>query len=97
VGAPPADDRGAARPGDAGPDRLPDDLAFRSAAAPGLEEDDLFIALMVGSAVSALWGDGRSWPAPDPDERWDEERERRRRHERLLRSWDVISPEIDPE
>jgi hypothetical protein len=94
VCAAPADD--ARRPGPDG-DRLPDDTAFRSAAAPGLDEDDLFIALMVGSAVSALWGQGRSWPDPDPDEGWDPERERRRRHERLMRSWDVISPEIHPE
>lgn len=79
-------------------DRVPDDTTFRSAAAPGLDEDDLFIALMVGASVSALWGDGRSWPAADHhDEGWDEERERRRRHERLMRSWDVISPEIHPE
>jgi hypothetical protein len=97
MGERPDEDAPRREPPDADRDRIPDDLCFRSAAAPGLEEDDLFIALMVGSAVSALWGDGRSWPSGEPDEAWDEERERRRRHERLMRTWDVINPEIHPD
>jgi hypothetical protein len=93
----PDDDARRSEPRETAGRRVPDDLCFRSAAAPGLDEDDLFIALMVGSAVSALWGDGRPWPDAARDDAWDEERERRRRHERLMREWDVISPEIHPD
>ncbi|MEQ8833328.1 MAG: hypothetical protein RIB67_02640 [Miltoncostaeaceae bacterium] len=70
---------------------LPDDLQFRTGAAPGLDEDDIFIAMLAG-AFSGVWGDGRAWPAAGPDERWSEDAERRRRHDRLLRSWDPIPP-----
>jgi hypothetical protein len=97
VGTRPGDDAPRREPAAGDRDRIPDDLRFRSAAAPGLDEDDLFIALMVGSPVSALWGDGRSWPVDESDRAWDEERERRRRHERLMRTWDIINPEIHPE
>lgn len=59
---------------------------FRSLAAPGLEEDDLFAALHGLPLPGPYWGDG--WPTrPDPDRPWCEERERRLRHEELLRKW----------
>ena len=64
----------------------PDDTVFRSLAAPGLEEDDLFAALSGLSTPGAIWGDGWGRSA-DPACRWDEELERRGRHEQLLRKW----------
>jgi hypothetical protein len=60
---------------------------FRSLAAPGLEEDDLFVAMQGFPAPSAFWGEG--WPAlrRDDDRPWCEDEERRRRHEALMRKW----------
>ena len=69
-------------------DRGPDDAVFRSLAAPGLEEDDLYAALQGLPVPGPYWGDG--WGrAPAADLPWDEERERRRRHEALLRKWEA--------
>jgi len=65
-----------------------EETVFRSLAAPGLEEDDLFIALNGLPVPGPFWGDG--WPAqqrPPADGPWDAEAERRRRHERLLHKW----------
>lgn len=70
---------------------LPPDLSFRSASAPGLDEDDLFAAILGLPGTGALWGDGRPSPRCD-DGPWDEERERRQRHEQILRRWDRPSP-----
>jgi hypothetical protein len=60
---------------------------FRSLAAPGLEEDNLFFALQGLPVPSTFWGEG--WPAlrRDDDRPWCEDDERRRRHEALLRKW----------
>ncbi|MEQ9336432.1 MAG: hypothetical protein RJQ03_04520, partial [Miltoncostaeaceae bacterium] len=60
-------------------------------AAQGLDEDDVFIAMLEGD-FSGVWGDGSPSPEEGPDERWSEDHERRRRHDRLLRSWDPIPP-----
>jgi len=68
-----------------GGDEVP---AFRSLAAPGLEEDDLFAALQGLPVPGPFWGDG--WPAPrrgHEDRPWCQDDERRRRHERLMRKW----------
>ncbi|MGD9694766.1 MAG: hypothetical protein AB7V42_03785 [Thermoleophilia bacterium] len=71
-------------------DRLPDDLTFRTLAAPWLEEDDLLAALEGMPVPGALWGDGRAPLASRADDRsWDDGRERRRRHEDLLRKWEA--------
>jgi hypothetical protein len=77
----------------ADPGRLPppDDIGFRSLAAPGLEEDDL-LAPIYGPPDAALWGDGRP-PALGPDGPLDPAGERRRRHERLLAKWPPSGPE----
>ncbi len=70
------------------PDHDDEFPVFRSLAAPGLEEDDLFVALQGLPVPSAFWGEG--WPAlrRDDDRPWCEDEERRRRHEELLRKWD---------
>lgn len=69
------------------PEAGPDELQFRSLAAPGLEEDDVFAALHGLPVPGPFWGEG--WPAAphDPERPWDEDAERRRRHERLLAKW----------
>lgn len=69
-----------------------EETVFRSLAAPGLEEDDLFIALQGLPVPGPFWGDG--WPAPRraDDGPWDEACERRRRHEELLRRWEKEHP-----
>jgi hypothetical protein len=92
-GAHPEGSAAGGRPGGGDPGRLPDDLDFRTAAAPGVDEDELFIALMCGSALGAVWGDGRPWPAYGPDPPWSQDRERRRRHERLLERWEPLEAE----
>lgn len=66
--------------------REPPDLAFRTSAAPGLDEDDVFAALFGLPGQGAFWGDGVPMPPPG-DGPWDEERERRRRHQDTLRRW----------
>ncbi len=64
----------------------PEDTVFRSLAAPGLEEDDIFVAMCGLPVPGPFWGDG--WEARPPGDRpWDEEAERRRRHEELLEKW----------
>jgi hypothetical protein len=66
-------------------ERPDEDPVFRSLAAPGLDEDDLYAAMH--GLPGALWGDGRPW-APRPAEApWDAATERRRRHEELMRRW----------
>jgi len=69
-------------------ERMPPDpdLTFRSLAAPGLEEDDIFAALLGLPGTGAFWGDGH--PSPfGPSEEWSEDAERRRRREEILRRW----------
>lgn len=68
-----------------GPD--PRDVPFRTLHAPGLEEDDLFVALHGLPVPGPFWGEGRPAPARADDAPWDEAAERRRRHEELLRKW----------
>ncbi len=65
----------------------PEDTVFRSLAAPGLEEDDLFAALSGLPVPGPLWGDGWIDAGRGADGPWNEELERRRRHEELLEKW----------
>jgi hypothetical protein len=60
---------------------------FRTLAAPGLEEDDLFAAMYGLPGDGVLWGDGVTSAFDPVDATWDEETERRRRHELLLAKW----------
>jgi hypothetical protein len=68
-------------------DRARHEAAFQSLAAPGLDEDDLFLAMQGLPVPGPFWGDGRPWARPDT-EHWCQESERRRRHEELLRKWE---------
>jgi hypothetical protein len=67
--------------------RDPREVLFRTLHAPGLEEDDLFIALHGLPAPGPFWGQGRPWARDVEDRPWDEAAERTRRHEELLRKW----------
>jgi len=93
-------DRTPAAPGDDdprpdGPDAAPDgrigpdpDMVFRSLAAPGMEEDDIFAALLGLPGKGAFWGDAHPSPYRPSEGEWSEEDERRRRREEILRRWD---------
>ncbi len=63
------------------------DMVFRSLAAPGLEEDDIFAALLGLPGTGAFWGDGHPSPYTPTDEEWSEDAERRRRRDEILRKW----------
>lgn len=76
-----------------GPDVPDDEVVFRTLAAPGLEEDDLFAAMYGFPGAGVLWGDGRPTAFAPAEEEWDAEAERRRRHEALLVKW---GPSGDP-
>lgn len=69
------------------PEPDPREVAFRSLAAPGLDEDDLFAALHGLPGQGAFWGEGRPAAFAPADAAWDAAAERRRRHEALLRKW----------
>ena len=73
--------------------RPPEDIGFRSLAAPGLDEDDLLAAIYGPPGAGVLWGDGRPPAYGPPELAWDEDAERRRRHEDLLRRWPPGGPE----
>ncbi len=68
-------------------DTDPEDTVFRSLAAPGLEEDDIFAALCGLPVPGPFWGDGWLEATRRADGPWNEESERRRRHEELLAKW----------
>ena len=68
-------------------DRARDEAAFRSLAAPGLDEDDLFLAMQGPPGPRSLLG-RRAAPGRPDTEGWCQESERRRRHEELLRKWE---------
>ena len=94
MGEPPRDD-GADPAGPADDVRAPDgriapdpDMVFRSLAAPGMEEDDIFAALLGLPGKGAFWGDDHPSPYRPAEEEWSEEAERRRRREEILRRWD---------
>ena len=69
------------------PGEVDDEVVFRTLAAPGLEEDDLFAAMYGLPGSGVLWGDGLPSAFTPPDSPWDPGEERRRRHEELLRKW----------
>lgn len=72
-----------------------DDLRFRTLAAPGLDEDDLFAALYGFPGAGVLWGHGVPPAFPPGDDPWDALRERRRRHADLLGRWPPLGRGIE--
>lgn len=67
---------------------IPEDLQWKSLAAPGLDEDDIFAAILGLPGTGAFWGDGRPSPYAPPQPEWSEEEDRRRRRDEILRKWD---------
>ncbi|MBM3664967.1 MAG: hypothetical protein FJW92_04140 [Actinobacteria bacterium] len=96
MGTPDPANRDQHREGAQGPDDrvAPDpDMVFRSLAAPGMEEDDIFAALLGLPGKGAFWGDDHPSPYRSAaDEEWSEEADRRRRREEILRRWDPQAP-----
>jgi hypothetical protein len=72
--------------------RDPGETAFRSLAAPGLDEDDLFAALHGLTGRGVFWGEGRPSAFPPAEPPWDDEAERRRRHGEVLGRWRPLPP-----
>ena len=70
----------------------PREVPFRSLAAPGLDEDDLFAALHGLPSGCVVWGEGRPGTFGPPEPAWDPEAERRRRHRELLSKWGRARP-----
>ena len=68
-----------------------DEMVFRTMAAPGLEEDDVFAAMARPGEPGTLWGEGRpeSFGRTEPD--WSVDRAREDRHAELLRKWPPVS------
>ena len=70
------------------PRQIPEDLEWKSLAVPGLDEDDIFAAMLGLPGTGAFWGDGRPSPYAPSEPEWSEEDDRRRRREDILRKWD---------
>lgn len=66
----------------------PDAVRFRTLAAPGLDEDEIFAVLEVG----ALWGQGMPTASPVAAPRPEDGDERGRRHRAALRRWPPVPP-----
>lgn len=69
----------------------PEAVRFRSLAAPGLDEDEIFAALHGLAGEGLLWGAGMPTAFGPAEAGHDEEAERRRRHEEALRRWAPIA------
>lgn len=67
----------------------PDEMEFRSLAAPGLEEDDVFAALYGLPGEGGMWGEGLPDAFGPIESPWDESRERTRRMDETLSRWPV--------
>ncbi len=70
-----------------------EELRFRTLAAPGLDEDDIFAAVhgLPGSGV--LWGESMPSAFPPSDVPWNQSDERERRHRDVLRRWEPLPDE----
>ena len=67
----------------------PEAIVFRTLAAPGLDEDDIFAAIFDLPEGGFVWGDGM--PAPVvADCPADPVIERKRRHDAVLDRWQPI-------
>jgi len=64
-------------------------MEFRTLAAPGLEEDDVFAALYGLPGDGGMWGEGMPDAFAPVDPPWDEDRERTRRLDETLNRWPI--------
>lgn len=67
--------------------------AFRTLAAPGLDEDDVFAAMYGLPGTGALWGEGRPAAFTPPPAGWHAEDARRARHAELMHRWPPVGGE----
>ncbi|MGI9539773.1 MAG: hypothetical protein ACR2N6_06465 [Miltoncostaeaceae bacterium] len=72
-------------------ERFIEEPDFRTLAAPGLDEDELYAALQGLPGRGALWGEGRSQVFPPAERHWDTDGERHKRHREVLERW----PKLD--
>lgn len=70
-------------------------MEFRTLAAPGLEEDDVFAALYGLPGSGGMWGDGMPDAFAPTEAPWDAGRERRARMRRALDRWPIAEAEKD--
>ena len=68
-----------------------EDMEFRTLAAPGLEEDDVFAALYGLPGSSGMWGEGMPDAFAPVEVPWDPDRMRRERMRETLNRWPVQS------
>ena len=66
----------------------PEDPETAPPVAPGLDEDDIFAAILGLPGTGAFWGSGNPSASAQPKPDWNEEDERRGRREEILRRWD---------
>jgi len=67
--------------------RAPDDPTEITPAAPDLDEDDIFAAILGLPGTGAFWGSVPASPSAQQEPEWSEEADRRRRREEILRKW----------
>jgi hypothetical protein len=73
-----------------------DEMQFRTIAAPGLEEDDVFAAMYGLPGRGLLWGEGvpKRFPRTEPE--WSAEQSRRDRHDALMEKWAPVTDDTRP-
>ena len=67
--------------------RAPDDVTESAPTEPGLDEDDIFAAILGLPGTGAFWGSVPASPPAGQEPEWSEEADRRRRREEILRKW----------
>ena len=69
--------------------RAPDDVTESAPTEPGIDEDDIFAAILGLPGTGAFWGSvpssGSASAQQEPE--WSEEADRQRRREEILRKW----------
>ena len=75
---------------------MPEDLGFRTLAAPGLDEDDIFAAIYGLPGTGALWGASMPSAFTPTGAPWEQSDERERRHRDVLERWQPLRDELGP-
>ena len=75
----------------------PEELCFRTLAAPGLDEDEIFAAMHGLPGNGGLWGASMPTAFAPTDQRWSAGEERGRRHRDLMDRWQPLPDESSPE
>jgi hypothetical protein len=67
--------------------RAPDDVTESAPTEPGIDEDDIFAAILGLPGTGAFWGSVPSSASAQQEPEWSEEADRQRRREEILRKW----------